>query len=78
MISNGNLFSNTFLLASLIAYMSSVIVQNTENGNTKTTSEVFKTEKQSLKEIVVFYKENGLINKANRIESVIKEFDKVI
>ena len=68
---------------SLLTYLSADIMQQAidakEVGGKKSvdTKPIFDKHLQSLKELAKFYKENGLPNKAKRINSIIDQFDKV-
>jgi hypothetical protein len=68
---------------SLLTYLSADIMQQAidakEVGGKKSvdTKPIFDKHLQSLKDLAKFYKENGLPNKAKRINSIIDQFDKV-
>jgi len=68
---------------SLLTYLSADIMQQAidakEVSGKKSvdTKPIFDKHLQSLKDLAKFYKENGLPNKAKRINSIIDQFDKV-
>jgi hypothetical protein len=68
---------------SLLTYLAADIMQQAidakEVGGKKSvdTKPIFDKHLQSLKELAKFYKENGLPNKAKRLDAVIDQFDKV-
>ena len=68
---------------SLIAYISAEIIQKTlaekEVGGARTVKvkDIMDTNKEYFIALAEYYKENGLPNKAKRLEAVVEQFDKV-
>jgi hypothetical protein len=68
---------------SLLTYLAADIMQQainakeTKGKGSVDTKPIFEKHLKSFKELAKFYKENGLPNRAKRIEAVIDQFDKV-